>query len=223
MFSITAINALINESRNKQQYCQYNQYRLKPVVYQGHIFWININDGMSIYCEKEAISIIEKEIGLNSPFRIKVIPQDFVEIHNAIHYFEFIVQKFPSYSSKAAEFGKKLSFPVAMTIATICHIHAQKLSDFKETTIAIKTQQYGINVLRNWERCNDLNGLSKEKKEEYKSMMANSLYQMAIYHAYLSNLEKTLVYCKDALTFTDLPRIKKLRHDTLKHINKSLS
>ena len=220
MLSITEINRIIQESRNKHEYCQYNDHKLKPLRSNGHIFWIDINDGISIYCDEEASAIFEKEIGLHSPFTIKTLPQDIIKLHNAINHFHLIVKKFPSHSSSAADFGNKLSFKVALLIGTICEVHGQELSNFKETNMAIKTQGYGLNVLVNWKKFHDFNQLNKTEQEEYKLMMAKALYKMAIYNASLSNWAKTLCYCKDALTFTDLPRIKELRDDTLNHIDR---
>ena len=50
--------------------------------------------------------------------------------------------------------------------------------------------------------------------------MANSLHKMATFYAADSNWFKTLVYCKEALTYVDLPNIRSIKDDTLQQIEK---
>ena len=221
MFSIEGIKSIIQQSRKDGRFCQYNDYKLKPIKHEGHLFWVDIKDGTIVYCHsQESIQIFKDKFGLNSKYQIQMIPSELINLIEAINNHVNIINQLPSSSLEIADFGSKLPFDFVFFMANNCYKHAEELYKFKEFKMAMETFRYGIKILTNWKRCNDFNKLNKTKQEKYCKLMGNSLHQMAIYQASSSNWQKTLVYAKQALTYIKTQKIKQFEQDTLIHIDK---
>jgi len=205
---LTSIMTTIEQLIQETNYIDYDSLKLITLVNQFNgisiIFFVDALDKQTIYSNKDGIKLFYKIWKVKSQFRLQQVPQSLIRLYRAIGYYYNVVTKVPTHSFEAAEYGSNFSFKRVSIISDLCIQYAQLLFKYGDNKKSRATKQFAINILKNWNKNNNLNQLSILDQELFYIFMANLLYQMSFEYAIKKDSNKVIMFCKQASSYIKL-------------------
>ena len=222
---MSSIIPKFNKFIQKYQQSEGQWYRdgdtIKYILWRHEVFYLSKKKRI-IYCTRDAFEKLRLIYEIpqqykSGDFKINPIPKELEAITTSFEYYTRIVNE--TDSKESAQFGQHLEWQIVMNIGNECIKHGNNLADMQQTRIALKTFKYATNALTNWYQTND-NVNKLDATQQYKTNLRISILFDSIASIYgsMSNLDKSLMYCKESLRYFELERTNERKNDILKSV-----